>query len=138
MPDTSSEQVHRQDYHSPLSRMLYDSPLHRLPGKIALVAIMAVVVLLSSVIWSTWLTPLSNGWLVLLAVAVAFLGSLVGLVWIRYLDRREPESWWYWIGALVFAMLFIVVVGLGPFVGVLALMTEAEDQVREVRALLQG
>jgi RsiW-degrading membrane proteinase PrsW (M82 family) len=45
---------------------------------------------------------------VLLAVAVAFLGSLVGLVWIRYLDRREPESWWYWIGVLVFAMLFTV------------------------------
>jgi len=104
----SSEQDRGQDYHSFFSRMLYDSPLHRLPGKIALVAIMVVIVLLSSVIWSTWLTPLSNGWLVLLAVAVAFLGSLVGLVWLRYLDRREPESWWYWIGVLVFAMLFTV------------------------------
>lgn len=108
MPNTSSEQVHRQDYHSPLSRMLYDSPLHRLSGKIAFVAIMVVVTLLSSLIWSAWLTPLSNGWIVLLAVAIAFLGSLVGLVWIRYLDRREPESWWYWIGVLVFAMLFTV------------------------------
>jgi len=108
MADTSSEQVRRQDYHSPLSRMLYDSPLHRLSGKIALVVIMVVIVLLSSLIWSAWLTPLSNARIVLLAVAVAFLGSLVGLVWIRYLDRREPESWWYWIGVLVFAMLFCV------------------------------
>ena len=108
VPDTSSEQVHRQDYHSPLSRMLYDSPLHKLSGKIAFIAIMVVVVLLSSLIWSAWLTPLSNGWILLPAVALAFLGSLVGLVWIRYLDRREPESWWYWIGVLVFAMLFTV------------------------------
>lgn len=108
MPDTSSEQVRRQDFHSPFSRMLYDSPLHTLTGKIAFVAILVVVGLLSSIIWSAWLTPLSNFWIVLLGVAVAFLGSLMGLVFIRYLDRREPESWWYWIGVLVFAMLFCV------------------------------
>jgi RsiW-degrading membrane proteinase PrsW (M82 family) len=121
MADTSSEQVRRQDYHSPLSRMLYDSPLHSLSGKIAFVAIMVVLVLLSGLIWSAWLTPLSNGWIVLLGVAVAFLGSLVGLVFIRYLDRREPESWWYWIGVLVFAMLFgvtpaVVFNSISPFV----------------------
>lgn len=94
------------DYRSPLSRMLYDSPLHTRRGKVIFAAIIAIVLFLSAQAWIRWLTPLSNTWIVLAGIFFASLGSWIGLAILRYLDRREPESWWYWIGALLFALLF--------------------------------
>lgn len=94
------------EYHNPFNRMLYDSPLHTLKGKIAFAVIMLVVIYLSLQAWRVWLTPLQNGRIVLLGILIAFLASLIGLVFLRYLDRREPESWWHFVGALLFAMLF--------------------------------
>ena len=94
------------DYHNPLRRMLYDSPLHTLAGKIIFTVIVLIVLYLSIQTWIVWLTPLQNGLIILQGVLGAFLGSLLGLAFLRYLDRREPESWWYFVGALLFAMLF--------------------------------
>jgi hypothetical protein len=50
-----------------------------------------VAYLLAGTVWIGWLTPLQNGWLILYGMSVAFLGSLVGLAFLRYLDRRDPE-----------------------------------------------
>ena len=94
------------DYHSPLSRMLYDSPLHTLKGKITFAVIMLIVIYFSLSAWISWLTPFENGLVVLYGILSALLGSLLGLVFLRYLDRREPESWWYFVGALLLATLF--------------------------------
>ena len=95
-----------RDYGSWFHRMLYDSPLHTSGGKIIFAVITLIVIYLSSRAWITWLTPLENGLVVLYGILIAFLGSLVGLVFLRYLDRREPESWWYFAGVLLLAVLF--------------------------------
>ena len=95
-----------RDYGSWLQRMLYDSPLRTSGGKIIFAVIMLIVIYLSSRAWISWLTPLSNSWIVLAGIFFAFIGSWLGLLFLRYLDRREPESWWYWVGVLFFALLF--------------------------------
>ncbi len=92
-------------YDSLFSRMLYDSPLHTLRGKVIFVVIMVPVLYFAGHTWLGWLTPLENGWIMLFGLLSAFLGSLLGLAFLRYLDRREPESWGYFVGVLLLATL---------------------------------
>lgn len=92
-------------YDSLFSRMLYDSPLHTFMGKIIFLVIMLPILYFAFNTWVYWLTPLQNGWIILFGVLSAFVGSLLGLAWLRYLDRREPESWWYFVGLLLLSTL---------------------------------
>ena len=101
-----TNKIRTANFHSIISRMLYDSPLNTLVGKIIFVLIMLVVLYFAIDTWINLLTPLENGWVVLYGILSAFLGSLLGLAYLRYLDRREPESWWYFVGVLLLAVLF--------------------------------
>lgn len=94
-----------KDYRHLFTRMLYDSPLHRWWGKLIFAVILLITLYLAGNVWRGWLTPLSNGWLILFAVTIAFFGSWIGLAFLRYLDRRDPEPWWYFVGALFVALL---------------------------------
>lgn len=93
------------NYHALFKRRLYDSPLHSWWGKLIFTVILLITLYWAGNVWSSWLTPLSNGWLILFAVAIAFFGSAIGLASLRDLDRRDPEPWWYWVGALFIALL---------------------------------
>jgi RsiW-degrading membrane proteinase PrsW (M82 family) len=108
MTTNQATKTRTTNYQNPFRRMLYDSPLHSTAGKIGFALIMAIIIYMAADIWINWLTPLSNSWIVLGGIFAAFVGSLIGLAFLRYLDRREPESWWYWIGALLFALIFTV------------------------------
>jgi len=99
------------EYHSPLKRMLYDSPLHTFVGKVIFAAILLVIVSLAVKIWVGWLTPLFGGWLILAFGLAAFVGSLPGLIFIRYLDRREPEDASYYAGVLLSAAILTPALG---------------------------
>ncbi|HRW09108.1 MAG TPA: PrsW family glutamic-type intramembrane protease [Caldilineaceae bacterium] len=87
------------------NRMLYDSPLHTLSGKLIYAAILLITFYFSAKVWIGWLTPLSNGWLILYAMTIAFCGSLIGIAFLLYLDRRDPEPWWFFAGTLLAALL---------------------------------
>lgn len=93
------------DYHSLFNRMLYDSPLHRWWGKLLYALILLITLYLAGRVWIDWLTPLSNGWLILYALTIAFFGSLIGIAYLLYLDRRDPEPWWFFVGTLLVALL---------------------------------
>ena len=93
-------------YSKLFNRMLYDSPLHRLAGKISLVAILLITLYFASSSWIKWLTPLQNAPILFGGMFFAVLGSLIGLAILRYLDRRKPEPWLYFIGVLIVATLF--------------------------------
>ncbi len=94
------------DYNSLLNRMLYDSPLHTVWGKITFAVVLLITIYLALDTWIGWLTPLENGLIVLYGILIAFLGSFIGLVFLRYLDRRNPESWWFFVGILITTTLF--------------------------------
>ncbi|MEZ4673956.1 MAG: PrsW family glutamic-type intramembrane protease [Caldilineaceae bacterium] len=94
-----------KNYHALFNRMLYDSPLHRWWGKLLYAIILLVTLYLAGVVWIDWLTPLSNGWLILYAITIAFFGSLLGIAYLLYLDRRDPEPWWFFVGTLLVALL---------------------------------
>lgn len=93
------------NYGSPLVRALYDSPLHTRRGRIALGLIAAIVFLPAVHSWKGWLTPIENGKVLLVGVFFALLGSMLGLLFLRYLDRRDPEPWALRAGALLMAGL---------------------------------
>ncbi|MCB0123599.1 MAG: PrsW family intramembrane metalloprotease [Caldilineaceae bacterium] len=97
--------MNAKDYHSLFNRMLYDSPLHRLWGKLIFALILLITLYLAGDVWRGWLTPLSNGWLILYAMTIAFCGSLIGIAFLLYLDRRDPEPWWFFVGTLLAALL---------------------------------
>lgn len=90
-------------YDSLFERMLYDSPLHTAIGKIAFALILVATLYLAGLSWVEWLTPLSNVAIIFPSMALAFAGSLIGLAFLRYLDRRNPEPWWFFVGVLVIA-----------------------------------
>ena len=54
--------------------------------------------------------------MLLAGAALGFLGSLPALGLLRYLDRRQPESWWYYIAVLLLAMLFTTAPGIDGFI----------------------
>ena len=87
--------------------IFYDSPLKKIWGKVILVLIMMVIIFLSGNIWKSWLTPLSNVWIMFPGIFIGILGSVFGILFFRYLDRREPEPLKLWFGVLIFALLFI-------------------------------
>ena len=93
------------EYNSLLKRRLYDSPLYSLSGKAIFAAIILITLYFSLNTWIQWLTPLENSLIILYGILAAFLGSLMGLVWLRYLDRREPEPWWYFVVVLLITTL---------------------------------
>lgn len=92
-------------YASSWRRLLYGSPLHTTPGKVVCALDVSLAVAFAVPTWVGWLTPLSNGLVLLVAVAFALLGSWPALLLLRYLDRREPEPWLYWLVALLFSAL---------------------------------
>lgn len=108
MATTVNSTVSPSVYRSPLRRMLYDSPLHTTVGKIVFVVIALVVLVLAGVVWADWLTPLENLPGFLFGILAGLLGSLVAIALLRYLDRREPESWWYFLGVLLIALAITV------------------------------
>lgn len=89
-----------------LDLIFYDSPLKKAKGKIILVLILMVIVFFAGNIWKGWLTPLSNIWIMLPGIFIGCIGSVIGLLLLRYLDRREPEPLKLWFGILLFALLF--------------------------------
>lgn len=91
-------------YNSLGSRMLYDSPLKTLWGKSVFALIWAIIIYMGAPIWKAWLTPLSNIPVVFYGLFMALTGSLIGLLFIRYLDRRDPEPFWLFVGVTVIAM----------------------------------
>jgi RsiW-degrading membrane proteinase PrsW (M82 family) len=93
------------NYRSPLRQMLYDSPLRTFVGKVIFAVIVLVIASFAIQTWIGWLTPLSSGWIILLSCLVAVIGSLPGIALIYYLDRREPESWTYYVGIFLLAAL---------------------------------
>lgn len=95
-----------RDYSKLVNRLLYDSPLHGRAGKIAFAVILAFTLYFAASTWIHWLTPIQSAGTLFGAMAFAFVGSLIGLVILRYLDRRKPEPWPYFIGVLVVATLF--------------------------------
>lgn len=97
--------MNTKDYHSLFNRVLYDSPLYTLWGKFLYVVILLLTLYFAVNVWIDWLTPLSNGWLILYAITIAFFGSLIGIAFLLYLDRRDPEPWWFFVGTLLVALL---------------------------------
>lgn len=94
------------DYGRVLNRFLYDSPLRTPKGKVILLVIAAVVLYPSARVWIGWMTPLLPSWRLFAGLALGLIGSLPALALLRYLDRRQPESWWYYGAVLVLAVLF--------------------------------
>ena len=109
-----------KDYRSLVNRILYDSPLYTWWGKLSYGVILLITLYLAGTVWIDWLTPLSNGWLILFAMTVAFFGSWLGIAYLLYLDRRDPEPWWFFVGTLAVA-LFVTTApaayinGISPF-----------------------
>ncbi|MCB0140530.1 MAG: PrsW family intramembrane metalloprotease [Caldilineaceae bacterium] len=93
------------DYRYLFNRMLYDSPLYTFWGKLIYAVIFLITLYLAVMVWSGWLTPLQNGWLILYALFIAFMGSWIGIALLRYLDRRDPEPWWFFGGTLLVALI---------------------------------
>lgn len=87
---------------------MYDSPLHTLWGKIALAVGFVVVVYLGWGVWVDWLTPPENGLVLLFGMLLALLGSLLLIALLRFLDRREPEPWLFYLGVLVISVFLTV------------------------------
>lgn len=96
------------NFNSAFNRMLYDSPLHTTVGKISFAVIALVVLVLAGIVWADWLTPIENLPGFLFGILAGLLGSLVAIALLRYLDRREPESWWYFLGVLLIAMVITI------------------------------
>lgn len=86
--------------------IFYDSPLKKTVGKVVLVVSMIILVFLAGNIWIGWLTPISNAWIMLSGLVVGAIGSVIGILFLRYLDRREPEPLKLWFGVMFFAFLF--------------------------------
>ena len=93
------------NYSSLRHRLLYDSPLHTLWGKIIFVVIWLIILYFAQDTWRGWLTPLENGFILLYGLLSACLGSLLGLVFLRYLGRRNPASGWLFVGIFITAIL---------------------------------
>jgi RsiW-degrading membrane proteinase PrsW (M82 family) len=96
----------KTNFETLFSRMLYNSPLHTVWGKILFAVLVFITLYFAGHTWISWLTPISGALVLLPSMAVAFLGSLLGLALARYLDRRKPEPWQYFVGFLIFATFF--------------------------------
>lgn len=92
-------------YNSLTARLLYDSPLHSRGGKIIFALIWILVLYFAVTSWIRWLTPLESGLTLMIGMTVALVGSVIGLIFLLYLDRRKPEPWPYWVAVLVVATL---------------------------------
>ena len=68
------------NYSSVFSRMLYDSPLHTVKGKIIFALIFLLVLYPALNAWIDWRTSLENGWIVLFGMLSVFTESLLGLI----------------------------------------------------------
>jgi RsiW-degrading membrane proteinase PrsW (M82 family) len=90
----------------PLDRLLYGSPLHKTWGKIVFIIILLVTVTLAL---SNWISLLSQSQtqlsVPLLGILYALLGSIPMFLLILYLDRRERESWFVYLGIPLLTML---------------------------------
>ena len=83
----------------PLDRLLYGSPLHKIGGKIVFILIMLVTVALAVSNWINLLTdPPAQVSVLLLGTLFGLLGSIPLFLLILYLDRRERESWYVYLG----------------------------------------
>jgi protease PrsW len=94
------------DYSKAINRMLYNSPLHTLMGKVMLVVIAALVLYPSLRVWIGWLKPLATSWVLPTGLALGLIGSVPALIVLRYLDRRQTVSWTHYGGILLLAVLF--------------------------------
>ena len=90
----------------PLDKMLYGSPLHKTWGKILFIIILLITVTLALINWinlfSSSPTQLS---VLLLGILYALVGSIPMFLLILYLDRRERESWYVYLGIPLLTML---------------------------------
>ena len=90
----------------PLDRLLYGSPLHKTGGKIVFIIILLVTAALAV---SNWISLLSNSptqvSVLLLGILYALVGSIPLFLLILYLDRRERESWYVYLGIPLLTML---------------------------------
>ena len=92
---------------SPLDRLLYGSPLHKIGGKIVFILIMLVTAALAVSNWINLLTdPPVQVSVLLLGTLFGLLGSIPLFLLILYLDRRERESWYIYLGIPLIVMLF--------------------------------
>ena len=90
----------------PLDRLLYSSPLHKTGGKIVLIVILLVTAALAVSNWIDLLTdPPAQVSVLLLGTLFGVLGSIPLFLLILYLDRRERESWYVYLGIPILVML---------------------------------
>lgn len=90
-------------FQSRLDRLLYESPLHTRPGKIAFGLILAATAGIALHSWVGWLTPLENGLILLYAFTMALIASTLGLLFLRYLLRRDPKTWAFRLSLFFFS-----------------------------------
>jgi RsiW-degrading membrane proteinase PrsW (M82 family) len=91
----------------PLDRLLYGSPLHKTGGKIIFIIILSITVVLALSNWINLLTdPPAQVSVLLLGTLFGLLGSIPLFLLILYLDRRERESWYIYLGIPLLVMLF--------------------------------
>jgi len=92
----------------PLDKILYGSPLHNTWGKILFIIILLVTVTLAVINWIGLLsnspTPIS---VLLLGTLFGVVGSIPLFLLILYLDRRERESWYVYLGIPLVTMLIL-------------------------------
>jgi hypothetical protein len=93
----------------PLDRLLYGSPLHKIGGKIVFIIILSITVVLALSNWINLLTdPPAQVSVLLLGTLFGLLGSIPLFLLILYLDRRERESWYVYLGLPLLVILFFV------------------------------
>jgi len=90
----------------PLDRLLYGSPLHKTGGKIVFIIILLITVVLAVSNWIDLLRdPPAQASILLLGTLYGLLGSIPLFLLILYLDRRERESWYIYLGIPLLVML---------------------------------
>lgn len=94
-------------------RFFYDSPLSRASGKILLAVILASCAAPAVLMWNNWLTNIGGAWRLPIGILIALVGSLPSILFLRWLDRRDPEPLIFYVAVVVLcAALFAPVAGL--------------------------
>lgn len=85
---------------------LCDSPLQRVGGRWLLAALLIGVAALAVPTWIGWLTPMKSGLVLAFAFLMALLGSVLTILVMRFMDRRDPTL--LRIQLAVFALALLV------------------------------